>query len=109
MADGSTVQVRDNPEAGCFELSVDGQPAGQAEYQAAGGTVTMTHTEIYDAYGGRGLGSTLIKAALDALRERGASVIPECPFVRSYLQRHSEYAAMVPLEERSRFELPDGE
>ena len=67
---------------------------------------TFTHTEIDPAFGGRGLASILIKAALDEMRARGIAVLPQCPFVRRYISRHLDYLDLVPAAERARFDLP---
>ena len=53
------------------------------------------HTEVEPAYEGQGLAGTLVEGALQDLRERGLRVIPVCPFVRSWLRRHPEYADLV--------------
>ena len=97
--------VTDVPERHRFEIVVDGERAGLAGYRAAPGRITFTHTEIDDAFEGRGLGSTLVRAALDTARERGLAVRPECPFVRSYIARHPDYVDLVPEDERERFAL----
>jgi len=67
--------------------------------------IVFTHTEIDDAFEGQGLGSTLVRAALDAARTRGLAVRPDCPFVRGYVARHSEYLNLVPEELRPRLGL----
>ena len=97
--------VTDVPERHRFEIVVDGERAGLAGYRTAPGRITFTHTEIDDAFEGRGLGSTLVRAALDTARERGLAVRPECPFVRSYIARHPDYVDLVPEDERERFAL----
>ena len=99
--------VRDVPERSRFEIHVDGRPAGFAAYRMKDpGLIVFTHTEIDDAYGGRGLGSTLVRAALDAARDRGLAVRPDCPFVRAYVARHpDDYLALVPEPLRPRLGL----
>lgn len=103
--------VVDVPEASRFEIHVDGRVAGFAEYRikpdgAHPGLLVFTHTEIDGKYEGRGLGSTLIRTALDAARDRGVPVRPDCPFVRAYIARHpDEYLALVPTDLRPRLDL----
>jgi predicted GNAT family acetyltransferase len=74
---------------------VDGKPAGQAVYQLRPGTIVFLHTEIDDAYGGRGLGGTLVRAALDSARARELHVVASCPFVRSWIEKHPDYADLT--------------
>jgi len=57
-------------------------------YRRAPTTLTLVHTEVPDALRKRGLGSTLVQAALDAGRREGLRTIVECPFAKAYLQKH---------------------
>ena len=95
MDDASPPQVTDNAERHRFEVTVDGEVAGFATYVRREGEVEVTHTEIDDAYEGQGLGSTLVSGALEAIRADGLLVVPTCPFVASYLERHPEHADLV--------------
>jgi len=99
--------VLDFAEWSRFEIHVDGCLAGFAQYRMKDpGLIVFTHTEIDDAYEGRGLGSTLVRAALDAARDRGLAVRPDCPFVRAYIARHPDaYLDLVPEELRARLDL----
>jgi predicted GNAT family acetyltransferase len=58
-----------------------------------------------DAVSGQGLGSKLIKEALDDVRAKGRQVLPFCPFVNDYISRHPEYADLVPENHRKEFGL----
>lgn len=98
--------VVDDPDAGRFEIRVDGAVAGYAEYRAEGSALAFTHTVVESAYEGQGIGSALARAALDAARERGVQVLPYCPFIRGWIAKHPEYVDLVPVGERARFDLP---
>ena len=98
-------RVVDNPTANRYEIHVDGEVAGFIDYKRAGNMLSLIHTEVDPRFEGRGLGSVLARGALDAARADGAAVLPFCPFVRRYLQRHAEYVDLVPPGERARFEL----
>lgn len=98
-------QIRDNAEAGRFEVLVDGEVAGFAEYRRTEAATAFTHTVVEDAYEGQGLGSTLARGALDATREAGSPVLPFCPFITSFIQRHPDYLDLVPVERRAEFGL----
>ena len=96
MAEASEVVVRDNAVASRYELLVDGIRAGELHYlPTRGDAVVLVHTEVAPEVEGRGLAGRLIAGALDDLRARGQSVIPVCPFVSAYLQRHPEYADLL--------------
>jgi len=93
-----SVEIVPNPEQDRFEIHVDGQKAGQAEYVRRGDLVIFTHTEIADAYEGRGLGSHLARGALDAVRVAGDPIVPLCPFITGYIAKHPEYEDLVDRE-----------
>jgi predicted GNAT family acetyltransferase len=100
-----TAEVRDNPELERYEVLVDGEVGGFVEYHARPGLVAFVHTEIDDRFGGRGLGTTLVAGALADVRRQGLALLPFCPFVNAYLQRHPEDVALVPAEYRANFGL----
>jgi carboxymethylenebutenolidase len=89
------VRVVDVPTRHRFEISVAGRPAGFAEYGLRPGSLALNHTEISDEFGGRGLGGVLARAALDSARARGLAVLPRCPFVQGWIDRHPAYADLV--------------
>ncbi|MEV0681414.1 GNAT family N-acetyltransferase [Actinosynnema sp. NPDC050436] len=82
------VTVSDNAAASRFEIFLDGERAGFADYELEPGRITFTHTEV--AVEGRGLGGRLVEHALLDARERGLAVVPQCPFVAGYLDKHPE-------------------
>ena len=90
---GEEVEVRDDPERHRYEARLDGVLAGFADYRLRPGRIVFTHTEV--DVEGRGVGSALVRGALDDVRRRGLKVTPLCPFVRSFLDRHPEYADLT--------------
>ena len=98
-------EVTDNPERQRYEIRADGELAGFTAYRDRPSGIALTHTEVGDAYEGQGVGSKLVSATLDDLRSRGLEVLPVCPFVKSYIERHPEYLDLVPEAERERFGL----
>ena len=95
--------VEDNPGRSRFELRVDGELVGWADYRPGGESVIVAHTEIDERREGEGLGSELIRGMLDRIRASGATVIPTCPFTAAYIERHPEYVDLVDPSLRGRF------
>ena len=89
-----------------FEVLVDREIAGFSEYRRRPGLIAFNHTLIDPRFEGQGLGSKLVRTALSEPRSDRMSVLPFCPFVRSYTAGHTECLDSVPEEMRAKFELP---
>ena len=105
-APAADIRVVDVPERSRFEVLVDGEIAGFTEYRRRPGLIAFIHTLIDPRFEGQGLGSQLVRTALSEARSDRLSVLPFCPFVRSYIAGHAEYLDLVPEEMRATFELP---
>jgi predicted GNAT family acetyltransferase len=77
-----------------YELAVDGHLAA-TYYKISGDVITFVHTEVPPELGGKGIGSKLVKGALDQVRSEGLKVVAECPFVKGYIDKHPEYSALL--------------
>jgi predicted GNAT family acetyltransferase len=86
--------VRDNPAESRFELEISGHLA-VAYYRLADKLITFTHTEVPPALSGQGVGSRLIKGALEQVRARGLTVVAKCTFVAGYLGKHPEFGDLI--------------
>ena len=82
-------EPHDNPSERRFELEQDGEVAFAA-YRLSGDTITFTHTIVPKRLEGHGVASRLIGFALGDVRKRGLKVVPECSFVRAYIERHPD-------------------
>ncbi len=101
-------QVRDDSADQRYVIVVDDDVAGFSMYRPVDAeTLDLFHTEVEDAYEGQGLGSQLVRGTLDDLRDRHVTVLPTCPFVRSYISEHREYVSLVPVAARGRFGLAE--
>ncbi|WP_326826650.1 N-acetyltransferase [Streptosporangium sp. NBC_01639] len=89
------VDVTLSPGGDYFEAGVDGKHAGQLEFTRHDGVIVYTHTEVDDEFEGNGVGGALVRAALDAARAEGVKVVPRCPFVKGWIERHPDYADLV--------------
>jgi predicted GNAT family acetyltransferase len=86
--------VSNNAAQHRFELAVDGHIAA-AYYKRAGNVITFEHTEVPAELGGKGIGSKLVKGALDQVRADGLKVVAECPFVKGWIEKHPDYAGLL--------------
>jgi predicted GNAT family acetyltransferase len=93
MTDDS-ITVVDNEAAQQYETHIDGLLA-RLVYQRSGERIILIHTDVPDALAGRGIGSALARAALEDAGARRLRVVPRCPFVRSYIERHPEHRGLV--------------
>ena len=82
-------EFRKNTERHRYEVVEGDQVVGHINYyQGADGVVELPHTEINRAHGGQGLGTALVRHALEDIRAGGQHVKPSCPFVAAYMNRH---------------------
>lgn len=84
------VEVTDNKPLDRYEVRVDGDLAGFAEYRIDGQRITILHAEVSRQYEGQGVGSQLAKGALDDVAARGLELNPRCPFIAAYVRRHPD-------------------
>ncbi len=89
------IDVRNNEDDEQYEAWLDGELAGFAAYRRETGRVVFLHTEVAPEAEGKGVASTLIRAALDDVRRQAERVVPLCPFVVAYLKRHPDYVDLV--------------
>ncbi len=88
--------IRDNADEHRYEIVVDGDLAGYAAYvDDDGGRRIFTHTKVDPDYAGHGVGGALAAGALDDARARGLRIVPRCPFITEFIQRHPDYADLV--------------
>lgn len=85
-----------NEAAGRFELA-DASDRGQLTYHEENGRLTLVHTEVADDLEGEGIGSALVREALAYAEREGLTVVSECPFVTSWLERHPDRAAELDI------------
>ncbi|WP_109471058.1 GNAT family N-acetyltransferase [Ornithinimicrobium cavernae] len=93
----SEVTVVNNAAESRFEAQVAGEMVGRIEYSTAASTIELRHTVIDPGHEGEGIGSTLVRGVLERLQEDKPTlkVIPSCPFVKSYLDRHPEFHSLL--------------
>ncbi|MFI6728450.1 N-acetyltransferase [Streptomyces sp. R-74717] len=91
MTTSANVEITDSLAANRYEARIDGQLAGFADYLRTSELIAFVHTEVDPSYEGRGVGSALARAALDAARTDGLKVLAVCPFISGWMARHPDY------------------
>jgi predicted GNAT family acetyltransferase len=87
--------VTKNEAAARYELHVDGELAGVADYVERGDVVVIPHTEIDPSRRGQGLGAVLVQGALDDLRPTGRRVVPSCWYVAQFIDENPSYKDLL--------------
>jgi uncharacterized protein len=87
-------EVVNNPSQHRYQLTVDGHTAA-TYYRMADGVITFVHTEVPPELGGKGVGSKLIRGALDQVRADGLRVIAECEFVKAFIGKNAAYQDLL--------------
>jgi uncharacterized protein len=91
---GNMNEVVNNTSKHRYELAVDGHVAA-TYYAIDGGVITFLHTEVPPELGGKGIGSKLIRGALDQVRADGLKVVPQCPFVKAFIDKNAAYQDLL--------------
>jgi predicted GNAT family acetyltransferase len=94
------IEFVDNAERHRYELRSGEELIGIVTYRLADGVIALVHTEVDPAHEGHGYAAVLARGALDDARSRGLRVVPSCPYVASYIEKHPEYADLVASEDR---------
>ncbi|MGA7704240.1 MAG: GNAT family N-acetyltransferase [Solirubrobacteraceae bacterium] len=102
------IEIADAPDRERYEVSIEGEVVGFTAYRARPGLIAFVHTEVDERHQGRGLADRLIHFALEDARGRGLAVLPFCPFVKAFIERHQEFEALVPEPRRGQFGLSGG-
>lgn len=90
------ISVTDAPDASRYEARAGDRTAGYADYRLEGDDrIVFHHTKVEDEFEGEGVGSRLAQGALDDVRRRGLSVVPQCSFIRGWIDKHEDYADLV--------------
>ncbi|AWH96211.1 GNAT family N-acetyltransferase [Dietzia psychralcaliphila] len=88
---GATVTVQRDPDREAFEIrDAAGEAAGHADFREHDGVRIFHHTEVDERFGGRGIGTALVRGAVEATRAEGVMIVPVCPMVKAFLQKSGE-------------------
>jgi predicted GNAT family acetyltransferase len=70
-------------------------PPAFAVFHEQPGALVITHTEVPRELRGEGIGGELVKAVLDDMAARGLKVVPRCPFVADWIEKHPDYRKLL--------------
>lgn len=85
----------DNREKKQYDFHIDGYTPKIEYINSETGEIYLTHTEVPVALEGKGIGSQLIKKALEDIKTQGLRLVPLCPFVAGYIQKNPEWRSIV--------------
>jgi len=95
-ADGRLIDLTRDETGRRYLATAQGVTIGEAEFLLTPDLIVFTHTVIDPGFSGQGIGSILVRWALDDARARGYSVVATCPFVKAFIERHAaEYDDLV--------------
>jgi uncharacterized protein len=92
-----SAEVVDNPGESRFEFRSDGW-LSELDYHRRGHRLVLIHTEVPIQLEGQGIGGRLVTAAIDLAAREGLTLVPLCPFARSWLERHPDQASRVTID-----------
>lgn len=92
--DVSKLEVVHNPEKKRFEIQI-GDQISMVKYVMGSKEIIFTHTEVPEAFEGRGIAGKMAKAAIEYAKEHGLRIRPMCPYIAEYIKRHPEYHSIT--------------
>jgi uncharacterized protein len=103
--DTDTLVIENNGAKSRYEAKQNGEVVGFADYRPIGTSLMFSHTEVNEDLEGKGVGTTLIRFALEDTRAQNMTALPMCPFVKIFIQRHEEFIEVVHPAHRHVFGL----
>lgn len=91
------LEISDDLERGRYVVKQDGRFVGYTEYELEPGRIRFTHTVVKPEFEGQGIGSRLARHVVEDALSRDLRIVPDCPFVRAWLERHKEFDEKVDL------------
>jgi hypothetical protein len=89
------ITVRDNTSSRSYDALVDGRVVGTVVYELEGRRTVFMHTIVVPEFRRRGIGTTLVRGALDDVRSKGMTLTNYCGFVSAFIGAHPEYADLI--------------
>jgi predicted GNAT family acetyltransferase len=84
------------------DIDEDGMPTevGYIDYtldpgHPDGDHLALTHTVVFDRFGGETAAAELVRKVLEDVRASGNKVVPVCSYVNKYLEKHPDYDDII--------------
>ncbi len=88
------INIEQNDET--FDLFYDAEKAGFLEYNKnKEGVLEITHTEVAEEFGGKGLGMELVKAAVEDAQKNNLKIHSLCPYAKKMIEKIPEYNGLL--------------
>ncbi len=94
----ANASFRNDVEESAYLAEIGTDRAGKAVYHVRGETLVFVHTEVGARFSGQGIGTQLVRFALDDVRSRGLACVPICPFFAAFIEEHPDYLDLVDHE-----------
>ncbi|MFT4033710.1 MAG: GNAT family N-acetyltransferase [Siphonobacter sp.] len=91
----SKISLTNNQHLNQFEMEIEDQIALIAYHTIHSDTLALDHTEVPEQLQGKGIASALVEKTFHYLEEHNMKMLPYCPFIRTYLQRHPDWYRLV--------------
>ncbi len=86
------VKIEVNDKNGFFYIEIDGKTVAKMTFVFAGtDKIIIDHTEVNDAFEGKGFGKMMVEKAVEFAREKEIKIIPLCPFTKSVIDKTPEF------------------
>lgn len=86
------VKLEVNDKNGFFYIDIDGKTIAKMTFVFAGNDkIIIDHTEVNEAYNGKGFGKMMVEKAVEYAREKGIKIIPLCPFAKKIIDKTPEF------------------
>ncbi|HLX34467.1 MAG TPA: GNAT family N-acetyltransferase [Candidatus Limnocylindrales bacterium] len=94
------LEIRDVPAERRYEARIGDELAGWVDYRRVRDRLVALHTEVLPQFGGRGIGSKLVRRVVDDARAAGGFITPRCPLFVTHFERHPEDRDLMKLSPR---------
>lgn len=95
MTGDAPMTITDVPARRRYEARVGTELAGWVDYGRVRDRLVAVHTEVIQAFGGRGIGKELVRHVIADARARGFTITPRCPLFAAHFERHPEDADVL--------------